>query len=286
VIRKLRITVLVENKAGARGLLAEHGLALWVEADGRNILFDTGQGLALTSNADALGIDLGETDSVVLSHGHYDHTGGLCKILDCLADAAVYVHPRAFDAKFGRWDEGVGHYIGSPIRSIDEIRPYVSEVVFTTGPTKLADGIWVTGEIPRSNDFEDTGGPFFLDESCTKADPLTDDQALYIESVEGIVVLMGCGHAGLVNTLDRIAELTGSKRICAVLGGFHLVQASDDRIARSVEALRRYDVQRIGPAHCTGRKATMRIWEHLPDRCVECATGARFVPASRRSNFE
>ncbi|MGB2988117.1 MAG: MBL fold metallo-hydrolase, partial [Phycisphaerae bacterium] len=131
MIQSLRITVLVENTVGARGLTAEHGLALWIEADGMNILFDTGQGPALTVNAKALGIDLRKTDAVVLSHGHYDHTGGLDRVLGDLERAAVYVHPQAFEAKFGRRGDGTASYIGSPIRSIDQIRPHVSEVVFT-----------------------------------------------------------------------------------------------------------------------------------------------------------
>ena len=275
MIPRLRITVLAENTAGARGLLAEHGLALWVEADRTNILFDTGQGMVLTRNAKALDIDLAETDAVVLSHGHYDHTGGLDQVLSGLGRAAVYVHPRAFDAKFGRWGDGTGTCIGSPIRDVERIRAQVTQVVATTGPTKLADGVWVTGEIPRHTDFEDTGGPFFLDEACTKADPLIDDQALYVESAAGVVVLTGCGHAGLVNTLDYVSELTGCRRMCAVLGGFHLVGATEERIARSVEALRRYDVQRIGPAHCTGRPATAQILTAFPERFVALATGSQ-----------
>ena len=275
MIRRLRITVLAENTAGARGLLAEHGLALWVEADRTNILFDTGQGMVLTRNAKALDIDLAETDAVVLSHGHYDHTGGLDQVLSGLGRAVVYVHPRAFDAKFGRWGDGTASCIGSPIRDVEQIRAQVSHVVATTGPTKVADGVWVTGEIPRRTDFEDTGGPFFLDEACTKADPLVDDQALYVESAAGVVVLTGCGHAGLVNTLDYVSELTGCRRMCAVLGGFHLVGAPEERIARSVEALRRYDVQRIGPAHCTGRPATAQILTAFPERFVALATGSQ-----------
>ena len=279
MIRRLRITVLVENTAGARGLQAEHGLALWVEADGTDILFDTGQGMVLSFNADALGIDLADADAVVLSHGHYDHTGGLERVLNDLGRAAVYVHPRAFDAKFGRWDKGAGTCIGSPIRDVERIRAKVAQVVFTTGPTKLADGVWVTGEIPRRNTFEDTGGPFFLDEACTKADPLIDDQALYVESAAGVVVLTGCGHAGLVNTLDYVSELTGCTHMHAVLGGFHLVGAPEERIARTVEALRRYDVQRIGPAHCTGRPATAQILTALPERFVALATGSQLTIA-------
>jgi 7,8-dihydropterin-6-yl-methyl-4-(beta-D-ribofuranosyl)aminobenzene 5'-phosphate synthase len=277
MIRELRITVLAENTAGVRNLLAEHGLALWIEANGTNILFDTGQGLVLNANAKALGIDIGKADVAVLSHGHYDHTGGLEKVLPDLRHATLYVHPRAFDAKYAMWDDGISRDIGSTIRSVDQIRPHVAEVITTTGPTQVSDSIWVSGEIPRRNDFEDTGGPFFLDESCTKPDPLIDDQALYIESAEGVVVLTGCGHSGLVNTLDHASELTGHRKIHAVYGGLHLVGASDERIARTVEALTRFDVRRIGPAHCTGRQATARLWEAFPDRCVECRTGARFV---------
>jgi len=275
VIHKLRITVVAENVAGARGLLAEHGLACWVEADGRNILFDTGQGLILSHNAKALGIDLGLTHGVVLSHGHYDHTGGLPGVLQYLRRAIVYVHPAALQPKFGRRQGDPRRTIGGPIPTVDAIRPHVADVVFTDGPTQVADGVWVTGEIPRRTDFEDTGGGFYLDEACQTPDPLVDDQALYIESVRGTVVLLGCAHAGLVNTLDYVVELTGRDRIQAVIGGMHLVNASQERIAKSLEALRRYDVRVIGPAHCTGLPATARMLSKWPDRFVRPTAGWR-----------
>ena len=282
MIQNLRITVLSENTAGRRGVLAEHGLALWIEADETNILFDTGQGLVLAHNAAALEIDLAQADAVVLSHGHYDHTGGLESVLGRLGHAVVYVHPQAFEPKFGRWDDGVGRYIGSPIRDVEQLAPHVAQVVTTAGPTQVADGIRVSGEIPRRNGFEDTGGPFFLDEPCTQPDPLLDDQALYLETAEGLVVLTGCGHAGLVNTLHYACELTGLRRTYAVLGGFHLVQASDERLARTVEALHRYDVRRIGPAHCTGLAACAQILVAFPDRFVTLAAGKQVTLVSFR----
>ena len=273
MVHKLRITMAVENTAGARGLLAEHGLACWVEADGRNILFDTGQGMVLSHNVKALGIDLGLTHAVVLSHGHYDHTGGLPGALQYLRRAVVYVHSAAFQPKFGRRQGGPSRAIGGPIPSADTIRPHVADVVFTDGPVQVADGVWVTGEIPRRTDFEDTGGGFYLDQACQTPDPLVDDQALYIESVRGTVVVLGCAHAGLVNTLDYVVDLTGSDRIHAVIGGMHLVSASQERIAKSLEALRRYDVRVIGPAHCTGLPATARMLETWPDRFVRPTAG-------------
>jgi len=277
MINHLRITVLVENTAGARGLLAEHGLALWIEADGTNILFDTGQGMVLEPNAKVLGVDLTQSDAVVLSHGHYDHTGGLEGVLGDFARAAIYVHPCAFDAKFGRCADGTGRIVGSPIRDAEQLRAHVSRVVPTAEPTKVADGIWITGEIPRRNDFEDTGGPFFLDEACTKPDPLIDDQALYVESSKGTVVLSGCGHAGLVNTLETVSELTGGAPIHAVLGGFHLLNSSGNRIERSIAALQRYGVRHIGPAHCTGLPATARILATFPEGFIAVVAGAEIT---------
>lgn len=270
------ITVLVENTANQAGLLAEHGLAFWIQRDGKHILFDTGQGMALAHNAAKLGFDLSTADDVVLSHGHYDHTGGLLAALPAFSRAAVYAHLTALRERFARHPQAGVRSVGSPIESLDRLKPRVGRVVTTwTRPVELDAGVWLTGQIPRQNDFEDTGGAFYLDEACTEADPIIDDQAVYLETSHGLVVLLGCAHAGVVNTLDYICTLTGANCIHAVLGGMHLLNANEDRLERTIRRLRELEVQRVGLAHCTGFAAMARLYHELPNRCFHCVTGTR-----------
>jgi 7,8-dihydropterin-6-yl-methyl-4-(beta-D-ribofuranosyl)aminobenzene 5'-phosphate synthase len=140
----------------------------------------------------------------------------------------------------------------------------------------VLNGLTVTGTVPRNTDFEDTGGPFFLDAACTRPDPLVDDQAVFFESREGLVVLLGCAHSGVVNTLHYISELTGGKPIHAVLGGMHLVQASPQRLERTIESLRTWHTPLLAPGHCTGMAATAALWNAFPGRCATCHVGTRF----------
>jgi len=273
MVHQLRITVLVEDTAKHRGLSAEHGLALWIEADGHKILFDTGQGLVLGHNAEAIGIDLAEAESIILSHGHYDHADGLKVYLDRFSKACVYLHPAVFQRRYSVPAGEPAMPAGAAIESVVRLRPHVGEVVFTAEPTQIVEDVWVTGEIPRNTRFEDTGGPFYLDEAGKDVDLLLDDQAVYIATRQGLVVLLGCGHSGLVNTLDHIAQLTGQSKIHAVLGGMHLLAASAERIDKTIVVLRDYDVRLLGPAHCTGLPATAAMMNAWPDGFVSLCPG-------------
>ena len=140
----------------------------------------------------------------------------------------------------------------------------------------MLDGLTVTGPIPRTTDFEDSGGSFFLDRACQQPDPLTDDQAIYFDTTRGTVVLLGCAHAGVINTLRYVRQLTKDRPIHAVLGGMHLVSASAERLGRTIEELRAMGVERLGPSHCTGPVAVAAIWNAFPEQCFVCHTGARF----------
>jgi 7,8-dihydropterin-6-yl-methyl-4-(beta-D-ribofuranosyl)aminobenzene 5'-phosphate synthase len=275
-VGRLEVVVLAENTVRGAGLLGEHGLAYWINADGRKLLFDTGQGKVLPENARQLGLHLGGIEAVALSHGHYDHTGGLNVVLERARRAKVYLHPAALQKKYSRQDKPPHRSIGIPPADERAVRHRARNVTWTTQPSEVVPGVWVTGEIPRMTDFEDVGGPFYLDRACTQPDPLADDQALYVESAEGIVVLLGCGHAGTVNTLEYVSRIAGRKRIHAVLGGMHLLRASRRRIEATGDALARFKVRVIAPGHCTGGAAVAHLWNRFPSRVTECVTGSRF----------
>ena len=270
--QEIRITTLVENTVFKAGLLAEHGLSFWIEYGGKRILFDTGQSDILIHNAKALGINLAEADAIVLSHGHYDHTGGLAAVLGIAPKARIYIHPAAVEPKFSQSSPKT-RSIGMPDSGKKAMRG--REVIWTETPTQVFSGVRVTGQVPRINHFEDVGGAFFLDKNCCEPDELLDDQTLFIETAKGLVIVFGCAHAGVVNTLNRIADLTEKEQFYAVMGGMHLLDASEERIERTIAVIREYNLQRIGPGHCTGTKAAEEFRRVFPKQCFTCSVGAR-----------
>lgn len=272
----LQITVLVDNEAG-EGFASEHGLSLWIEIAGKHILFDTGQGGALLGNARKLGVPLNEADVVVLSHGHYDHTDGLPDVLALAPEARVIVSQGALVARYSihplRPAKAVG--MSAAAHAALQQRP-AEKVTWSSGPVLIAPNVTVTGTIARATTYEDVGGPFFLDEGGQTPDPITDDQALWIDTAEGLIVCAGCCHAGLINTLHAVRNAGGKSRIRAVIGGFHLLHASDERLERTLDALQAMSPQMLVPCHCTGRQALRRLQEVFGDQVSDCRCGMTF----------
>lgn len=160
-----------------------------------------------------------------------------------------------------------------PSASAEFIRRFVGRVVWTNEPTRIADHIGVTGPIPRNTTFEDVGGPFFLDPECSTPDWIVDDQALWIETPKGLVVVLGCAHAGVVNTLDYVVSLLGITRVRAIIGGMHLLHANEERLHKTARALNRYGVEILALCHCTGDAAMSRLASACPDGFVRLAAG-------------
>jgi 7,8-dihydropterin-6-yl-methyl-4-(beta-D-ribofuranosyl)aminobenzene 5'-phosphate synthase len=280
---KVKITIICENRASGRGLLGEHGLAMFLEAGGRRILFDTGAGQTLLANAKILGIDLRSLDAIVLSHGHYDHTGGLQLLLEKIGAASVYAHPDIFIPKYRLVERNAGNgtvYIGLPW-SRQSLEKLGAQFYLQRGPVDLGGGVMITGEIPRPAGWRNPE-PYFLQKTAAgfQADLLDDDQALLVESPAGIIVLLGCAHAGLLNTLRHVTALTGKRRLYAVLGGTHLLNASQDRLARIMGALRDFDLQMVAPCHCTGMQATLAFYRAFGDKFTFCQAGSVLELAS------
>lgn len=265
------------NNALPEPLGAEHGLSFWIEYADTRILFDTGQSPLLLQNAERLGIDLSRADFIVISHGHYDHTGALSEVLRLAPRAVVCLHPAALKCRFSC-------HPGKPVKNISvpaEARDAITGVPqnrirFTAGPTPLAPGLLVTGAIPRTNDFEDTGGPFFLDPDARTPDPVPDDQALLIDTPDGLAVVLGCAHAGVVNTLSCAAALS-RRPVRAIAGGLHLAAASSDRLSKTLNARRTVSPRRIAPCHCTGEHATETLRRAFPSAFHDFAQNARLT---------
>lgn len=260
-VNGVSVTVLSDNRT-AYGLEAEHGLSLWIETAGHKILFDTGRGEAMLRNAEALGIDIGLADCVVLSHGHYDHTGNVSAVFERAGHARVYLHPDALQARYSIHD--VPKPIGMPTESKAAVRALPdARRCWVTTPWALEVGVLLTGPVQRVTEYEDTGGPFFLDSEGQVADMIPDDLAIWVQTRAGLVVCLGCCHAGVINTLRYCTGLAGENRIVAVIGGMHLLHATETRLERTAKALKEYAIPYVVPCHCTGDEACAYLAERL-----------------------
>ncbi len=251
----LKITTLSENTAGLGNFLAEWGLSILVETAGLKILFDTGQSISASHNADLLGIDLGKINRIILSHGHYDHTGGLRNILHRIKkEIEIIAHPDIWQAKYSTREDEEG-YIGIPFHR-QTLESLGARFNLSKKPVRITDNIITSGEIPMVTDYEKIE-PYLVvkEKGGFKPDKLLDDQALIITTKRGLVVILGCAHRGIINTLYHARKLTGVKTIHTVLGGSHLIDASEERVWLTIAALKELGVQRIGVSHCTGLAA-------------------------------
>ena len=248
----LRITTLSENTAGRSDFLGEWGLSIFIETNDIRVLLDTGKGFSAVHNADTLGIDLGKIDRIVLSHGHSDHTGGLREVLRRMRkEVEIIAHPDIWQTKYARREGEPDRYIGVPFQQ-NELESLGARFHLTNQSVDITSAIMTTGEIPMVTAFEAVDAALFVKEGTAwQPDKVMDDQALIVKTEQGLVIILGCAHRGMINTLYHARQLTGTEKIHAVVGGSHLINASEERLWQTIDALRELGVQRLGLCHCT-----------------------------------
>lgn len=244
VMTSFQITVLVENQTPAP-FFAEHGLSLLIEHGGHRILFDTGAGHALLHNAQCLNVDLNTVDHVVLSHGHSDHTGGL----RLFQPRQIWHAPEITCKHFSRHADRPVSNITMPENCIEAF--YTAERQGVAAFQQMLPGIYLTGPIPRVSG-ETTGGPFFHDPDGMTPDFIPDEQAMLFEHG---VLIQGCCHAGIINTLEYCRKCAPQIPVHTIIGGLHLLHAEAERLQRTAEYLHQYGITTLYLMHCTGANA-------------------------------
>ncbi len=273
----MRFGFLMENRTDKAGLTAEHGLSIYIEACGKKILFDAGATELMVKNAERMGIDLAAVDLAVVSHGHYDHTGGFpafCRVND---KAPIYVHRNAFRESYELKD---GQLYGSDdgIRWTDEEKTAMAgRLILTDGPQWITDDICVTGTIQPEEGFEPTEVFYYRDEDGNiTADDMSHEQCLVLRQPEGLYVFSGCSHTGVIGALNAAKKLFPGEKVAVLAAGMHLYKASDLERRRVVEAVAAEAPERVIPVHCTGTDAICDFRGLLGKRCVTAGAGDWF----------
>lgn len=264
----MKLTVLVDNNTIIdQYYLAEPAVSYWIEVDNKKILFDVGYSDIFIKNAKALGIDLKETDYLVLSHGHLDHTWGIEPFIKLVGDKTknirLIAHPDVFDRKFHPEFGDIGTR-----KRKNEIKEYFDLDLFKT-PRWLTENLCFLGEIPRKNDFEaKTPIGKTIRNGRKLPDYLMDDSALVYKSKKGMILITGCSHSGICNILEYGKKICQERKILDVVGGFHLLNTKKGILDKTIKYIKSQGIQNLHPCHCTDLKAKIELGKFFPIREV------------------
>lgn len=280
-VKNLKVTVLSTMLADEPGI-GEWGFSALIEADGHRILFDTGAyPRTVLENAKALKVDLSNITDVILSHNHDDHTGGLVTLRRELAKKNPEALSRAHVGRGIFWSRPRATGEGNPLLAFRA--PYEAsggKFIEHTGPVELWPGVWLTGPVPRVHPEHNWSGKGQVrSPEGLVEDNLPEDQSLVVNTEQGLVVLTGCGHAGIINILERARGVVRPAPVVSVIGGLHLFAAEEKTLAWTGEKMRELQVRSLLGAHCTGIEAVFRLRELAGlerKTCVVSAVGSSF----------
>ena len=268
-----KITILSDNHTYNAELNAEHGFSCLVELKKKRYLFDTGQSGLFIKNAHKLNVNIVSLDGIIISHGHYDHAGGLMPYLKNFK-AKIYAAPGIFNERYSKKTRL--HPIGVPFTQ-KEYEQAGAVFKFVESPLRLDENIYLSGPIPRLTDFEKVEDPFIIKtENGLEDDPVTDEQALVLSTNEGLVIITGCGHPGIINIINYAKKISGENKIEALIGGFHLHNVPPERFTNTISMLEENMIKHIIPMHCTGMEASAKLYRALPLNVKFLSVGETF----------
>jgi len=267
-----RLFILCDNTAHAPDFGYEWGLSVAVRLPGGDLwLWDTGQTGLFLDNAKKFGLDLGQAKGLALSHGHYDHTGGLPFLLGRTSfSGSIFAHPKLGEKRYAVHPQTVARFIGMDKETLPSPLPNFQGVPQTR---EIAPGLTFLTSIPRKPGLFQAVSGFYFDKQRNSPDLIEDDACLVLETVAGPVLILGCCHSGLGNTMSQVRDALGLSSLFAVLGGMHLASAPDSALEEAVQFLKDFDVRQVFPGHCTGREAAAYLKKRLPGRVFDLGAG-------------
>lgn len=273
----MKISILTENTVYKRGFLGEHGLSVLIEYQGKKYLFDTGQSQVFLHNAAKLCVDLKELDGIILSHGHYDHCGGMDDIHKLGEEIPVYVQAKAFEKKYAEnLKTKELRYIGMEDQTGWQEQERIHKL--QGGCTEICDGVYLLAEIPYTTEFEPEPAGFWRETAHQDlpelvADQMADEQLLVLKSPQGLCIFAGCAHPGIINCLYHVKSVFPDSKIHSLVAGMHLKGCGEQRIRQTIQALLELEIDTVVPVHCTGICGIGMIKEALGKRCILAEAG-------------
>ena len=274
----MRFTFLSENKTEIGNCRAEWGLSIYIEADGKKILFDAGASDLFSDTAEKSGVDLKEVEACVVSHGHFDHTNGIPTFCKINSKAKIYIHKNAFSEFYGTTDGVRDDYNCGVLWTDEEKQEVQARAVLTDGPVWITDNIVVSGNVPDVTEFKPVE-QFYVRRFDGKLDPddMSHEEFVAIRNGDkGVYLFSGCSHKGIVAAIEYAKQLFPGERIAGIIAGMHLFSADQERVNAVIEKIAAENPDVIIPTHCTGLYPTMEMAKRFGGKCILASNGKTY----------